>query len=148
MIHMKRPVIFEALRDRIADEYGMKLVLNYTLSNGEIAVVVDCQDALDDAIRLVDNSERMRSLRLVLLLEDQSPPGKLGEIFHPPPPLADVTSSTIPEVGSRNIPSPPPGTYPVAHRLQRSGSKVSQGSQGEFVPEPSMVSHDVRVRVY
>jgi hypothetical protein len=118
----------------IRKQYGQDMQIFYTSPNGDILAHIVNQDNLDSAVKLIDQSERLTSLRVLLSLNPHASTGQL------PGSLANIFKQPEKDSGRDSPPpgrdSPPPGTLPRRDRhMERSNSKVSCGSEGEFIPE-------------
>ncbi|KAK2153846.1 hypothetical protein LSH36_283g02022 [Paralvinella palmiformis] len=90
VIQIARPVQYNELINKIKQYYGQELLMYYTSYNNDVNILITGQKDLNDAVRFVDQNERVRSLRLLLARDSEDlhsspvvPPGKLGELFSP-----------------------------------------------------------------
>ncbi|ELU01773.1 hypothetical protein CAPTEDRAFT_195803, partial [Capitella teleta] len=146
VMQIGRPVRFSNLTDKIRQYYHQDLKMFYTTTSQDVTCLLLDQKDLDTAINLVDQNERMHSLRLRLVKEtDSLPPGRLGELFGGAPTVHVRSKSPVLMNDNNNSKSrcephridrdsPPPGTLPK-RELYRSASRVSCGSEGQFIPE-------------
>ncbi|MFT7814763.1 mitogen-activated protein kinase kinase kinase 3-like isoform X1 [Arapaima gigas] len=107
-----RPVQFEEVKQKVKSVFGQQLDLHYM--NNELSIPLQSQDDLDKAIDLLDRSSNMKSIKILLLVQEHN------------------------KVSSLNTgrSSPPPGYVPERQqRIARQGSYTSVNSEGEFIPE-------------
>uniref|UniRef100_A0A674NEY8 Mitogen-activated protein kinase kinase kinase 3 n=1 Tax=Takifugu rubripes TaxID=31033 RepID=A0A674NEY8_TAKRU len=145
-----RPVQFEEVRQKVETVFGQQLDLHYM--NNELSIPVRGQDDLDKAVDLLDRSSNMKSIKILLLAQENSnvrrTPTRTFQKIRPSQSTGDVSSpyqSSEPRgrhlsAGSQNAgrSSPPPGYVPDRQqRIARQGSYTSINSEGEFIPETS-----------
>ncbi|XP_011602590.2 mitogen-activated protein kinase kinase kinase 3 isoform X1 [Takifugu rubripes] len=150
-----RPVQFEEVRQKVETVFGQQLDLHYM--NNELSIPVRGQDDLDKAVDLLDRSSNMKSIKILLLAQENSnlqasSPTHRATCkplrIRPSQSTGDVSSpyqSSEPRgrhlsAGSQNAgrSSPPPGYVPDRQqRIARQGSYTSINSEGEFIPETS-----------
>uniref|UniRef100_A0A8C7X9T6 Mitogen-activated protein kinase kinase kinase 3 n=1 Tax=Oryzias sinensis TaxID=183150 RepID=A0A8C7X9T6_9TELE len=120
ILMFERPVQFEEIQQKVKSVFGQLLDLYYV--NNEMSIPLRGQDDLDKAVDLLDRSSNMKSIRILLLTQD------------------DTHSTVCDPSGSQNTgrSSPPPGYVPERQqRIARQGSYTSINSEGEFIPETS-----------
>uniref|UniRef100_A0A8C4H2X5 Mitogen-activated protein kinase kinase kinase 3 n=1 Tax=Dicentrarchus labrax TaxID=13489 RepID=A0A8C4H2X5_DICLA len=154
-----RPVQFEEIQQKVKTVFGQQLDLHYM--NNELSIPLRDQDDLDKAIDLLDRSSNMKSIRILLLTQENS--NASSPSHHVPckqvriksaqstGDVSTVYQSSEPRgrhlsTGSQNTgrSSPPPGYVPERQqRIARQGSYTSINSEGEFIPETNdqCVSH-------
>uniref|UniRef100_A0A8P4GI43 Mitogen-activated protein kinase kinase kinase 3 n=1 Tax=Dicentrarchus labrax TaxID=13489 RepID=A0A8P4GI43_DICLA len=146
-----RPVQFEEIQQKVKTVFGQQLDLHYM--NNELSIPLRDQDDLDKAIDLLDRSSNMKSIRILLLTQENS--NASSPSHHVPckqvriksaqstGDVSTVYQSSEPRgrhlsTGSQNTgrSSPPPGYVPERQqRIARQGSYTSINSEGEFIPE-------------
>ncbi|KAL3854713.1 hypothetical protein ACJMK2_013971 [Sinanodonta woodiana] len=128
-INISRPVTYEHLRCKISEMYSCELNMFFTQPNGEVYAPILSQSDLDTAVNLVDNNDRITSLRIFLTSPNDGGPG-YGKKRHGMS-VTDPHRSNI-----RDSPSPPPGSLPPHEStFRQSLSRTSVNSEGEFIPE-------------
>lgn len=128
---ISRPPKYEELLAKIQKCYGNSFVLRYQIHKDQMPVAMESQEHLDMAVRLVDLSENIKSLRLLLLLDDQPVPGRLLDLFGS---QAAVPSTNLHASCVRR-----PGQAPTRESLPL-GTMCGDG--GVFIPdEDEVVSH-------
>lgn len=148
-----RPVQFEEIQQKVKTVFGQQLDLHYM--NNELSIPLRGQDDLDKAIDLLDRSSNMKSIRILLLTQENSnastpshhapckqvrikssqSTGDVSTVYQSSEPRGRHLST-----GSQNTgrSSPPPGYVPERQqRIARQGSYTSINSEGEFIPETS-----------
>ncbi|GAA6084869.1 mitogen-activated protein kinase kinase kinase 3 [Tachysurus ichikawai] len=65
-----RPVQFEEVQQKVKTVFGQQLELHYM--NNEMSIPLHDQDDLDKAIDLLDRSSNMKSIKILLLTEENS----------------------------------------------------------------------------
>lgn len=65
-----RPVQFEEVQQKVKTFFGQQLDLHYM--NNELSIPLRDQDDLDKAIDLLDRSSNMKSIKIMLLTQEQS----------------------------------------------------------------------------
>ncbi|XP_034046465.1 mitogen-activated protein kinase kinase kinase 3 [Thalassophryne amazonica] len=153
ILMLPRPVLFDEIQHKIKTVFGQQLDLHYM--NNELSIPLRDQDDLDKAINLLDRSSNMKSIKILLLPQEQK---KTSSPSHhmlckqvriqSSQSTGDVSAahqSSEPRgrhlpTGSQNVgrSSPPPGYVPERQqRIARQGSYTSINSEGEFIPETS-----------
>ncbi|XP_027016912.1 mitogen-activated protein kinase kinase kinase 3 [Tachysurus fulvidraco] len=148
-----RPVQFEEVQQKVKTVFGQQLELHYM--NNEMSIPLHDQDDLDKAIDLLDRSSNMKSIKILLLTEENcnvsSPThhsgckqvrikasqsmGDVSAAFQSAEPRGRHPSTSSQNTGRS---SPPPGYVPERQqRIARQGSYTSINSEGEFIPETS-----------
>ncbi|KAL1278157.1 hypothetical protein QQF64_024830, partial [Cirrhinus molitorella] len=148
-----RPVQFEEVQQKVKTFFGQQLDLHYM--NNELSIPLRGQDDLDKAIDLLDRSSNMKSIKIMLLTQEQSnasspshhtmckqvriktsqSTGDVSTAYQ-----SSETRGRHPSTSSQNTgrSSPPPGYVPERQqRIARQGSYTSINSEGEFIPETS-----------
>ncbi|XP_073696719.1 mitogen-activated protein kinase kinase kinase 3 [Garra rufa] len=148
-----RPVQFEEVQQKVKTFFGQQLDLHYM--NNELSIPLRSQDDLDKAIDLLDRSSNMKSIKIMLLTQEQSnasspshhtmckqvriktsqSTGDVSTAYQ-----SSETRGRHPSTSSQNTgrSSPPPGYVPERQqRIARQGSYTSINSEGEFIPETS-----------
>ncbi|KAJ8284324.1 hypothetical protein COCON_G00031740 [Conger conger] len=148
-----RPVQFDEVKQKVKSVFGQQLDLHYM--NNELSIPLRNQDDLDKAIDLLDRSSNMKSIKILLLTQEQnnapSPShatvckqvrikasqstGDVNTGYQSSEPRGRHLSSSSQNTGRS---SPPPGYVPERQqRIARQGSYTSINSEGEFIPETS-----------
>uniref|UniRef100_A0A8C7NTG8 Mitogen-activated protein kinase kinase kinase 3 n=1 Tax=Oncorhynchus mykiss TaxID=8022 RepID=A0A8C7NTG8_ONCMY len=152
-----RPVQFEEIQQKVKTVFGQQLDLHYM--NNELSIPLRGQDDLDKAIDLLDRSSKIKSIKILLLTQEQcnaspspspSPSshhtvskqvrikasqstGDVSTVYQPSEPRGRHLSTSSQNTGRS---SPPPGYVPERQqRIARQGSYTSINSEGEFIPE-------------
>lgn len=143
IMQFQRPVLLEGIQRKAKAAFGQEMDLHYT--SNELLIPLCCQDDLDKAIGVLDRSLRMKSLRILLVAQNQTcrrqtDGMKLSESLGDITRTADISPthrhhlSTGSAEGGRG--SPPPGYVPAGQQqVARHGSYTSINSEGEFIPE-------------
>nr|UTP59135.1 mitogen-activated protein kinase kinase kinase 3 [Ctenopharyngodon idella] len=148
-----RPVQFEEVQQKVKTFFGQQLDLHYM--NNELSIPLREQGDLDKAIDLLDRSSNMKSIKIMLLTQEQSnasPPshhtvskqvriktsqstGDVSTAYQSAESRGRHHSTSSQNTGRS---SPPPGYVPERQqRIARQGSYTSINSEGEFIPETS-----------
>ncbi|KAI7803881.1 mitogen-activated protein kinase kinase kinase 3 [Triplophysa rosa] len=148
-----RPVQFEEIQQKVKTFFGQQLDLHYM--NNELSIPLRSQDDLDKAIDLLDRSSNMKSIKIMLLTQEQSnasspshhtackqvriktsqSTGDVSTEYQSSEPRGRHHSTSSQNTGRS---SPPPGYVPERQqRIARQGSYTSINSEGEFIPETS-----------
>uniref|UniRef100_A0A8C8EP10 Mitogen-activated protein kinase kinase kinase 3 n=1 Tax=Oncorhynchus tshawytscha TaxID=74940 RepID=A0A8C8EP10_ONCTS len=152
-----RPVQFEEIQQKVKTVFGQQLDLHYM--NNELSIPLRGQDDLDKAIDLLDRSSKIKSIKILLLTQEQcnaspsptpSPSshhtvskqvrikasqstGDVSTVYQTSEPRGRHLSTSSQNTGRS---SPPPGYVPERQqRIARQGSYTSINSEGEFIPE-------------
>uniref|UniRef100_A0A6Q2Z0G8 Mitogen-activated protein kinase kinase kinase 3 n=1 Tax=Esox lucius TaxID=8010 RepID=A0A6Q2Z0G8_ESOLU len=145
-----RPVQFEEIQQKVKTVFGQQLDLHYM--NNELSIPLRGQDDLDKAIDLLDRSSKIKSIKILLLTQEQSnspsthhtvgkqvrikasqSTGDVSTVYQPSEPRGRHLSTSSQNTGRS---SPPPGYVPERQqRIARQGSYTSINSEGEFIPE-------------
>ncbi|MBN3296466.1 M3K3 kinase, partial [Amia calva] len=146
-----RPVEYEEVKQKVKTVFGQQLDLHYM--NNELSIPLRSQDDLDKAIDLLDRSSSMKSIKILLLTQEQnhasSPShtcvgkqvrikasqsvGDVNTVYQSSEPRGRHLSASSQNTGRS---SPPPGYVPERQqRIARQGSYTSINSEGEFIPE-------------
>ncbi|KAM4710640.1 mitogen-activated protein kinase kinase kinase 2 isoform 2-T2 [Anableps anableps] len=131
ILQFPRPLKLEDLKTKAKVAFGQTMDLHYT--NNELVIPLTTQDDLDKAVELLDRSVHMKSLKILLVLQNASSNMDLL----PSHEELDNTGFRAP-TGSHSTDrsSPPPGYIPDAlQQVARNGSFTSINSEGEFIPE-------------
>lgn len=131
ILQFPRPPKLEELKSKAKVAFGQAMDLHYT--NNELVIPLTTQDDLDKAVELLDRSIHMKSLKILLVLQNSSSSMDLL----PSPEELDNTGFRAPTgPHSTDRSSPPPGYIPDAlQQVARNGSFTSINSEGEFIPE-------------
>ncbi|XP_015217432.2 mitogen-activated protein kinase kinase kinase 3 isoform X1 [Lepisosteus oculatus] len=153
IIMFARPVQYEEVKQKVKTVFGQQLDLHYM--NNELSIPLRSQDDLDKAIDLLDRSSNMKSIKILLLMQEQnhasSPShaspckqvrikasqsvGDVNTVYQSSEPRGRHLSASSQNTGRS---SPPPGYVPERQqRIARQGSYTSINSEGEFIPETS-----------
>ncbi|XP_050955514.1 mitogen-activated protein kinase kinase kinase 3 [Labeo rohita] len=148
-----RPVQFEEVQQKVKTFFGQQLDLHYM--NNELSIPLRGQDDLDKAIDLLDRSSNMKSIKIMLLTQEQSnasspshhtvckqvriktsqSTGDVSTAYQSSETRGRHHSTSSQNTGRS---SPPPGYVPERQqRIARQGSYTSINSEGEFIPETS-----------
>uniref|UniRef100_A0A671QRE0 Mitogen-activated protein kinase kinase kinase 3-like n=1 Tax=Sinocyclocheilus anshuiensis TaxID=1608454 RepID=A0A671QRE0_9TELE len=148
-----RPVQFEEVQQKVKTFFGQQLDLHYM--NNELSIPLRDQDDLDKAIDLLDRSSNMKSIKIMLLTQEQSnasspshhtlckqvriktsqSTGDVSTAYQSSETRGRHHSTSSQNTGRS---SPPPGYVPECQqRIARQGSYTSINSEGEFIPETS-----------
>ncbi|XP_016124610.1 mitogen-activated protein kinase kinase kinase 3-like [Sinocyclocheilus grahami] len=148
-----RPVQFEEVQQKVKTFFGQPLDLHYM--NNELSIPLRDQDDLDKAIDLLDRSSNMKSIKIMLLTQEQSnasspshhtlckqvriktsqSTGDVSTAYQSSETRGRHHSTSSQNTGRS---SPPPGYVPECQqRIARQGSYTSINSEGEFIPETS-----------
>ncbi|XP_058626769.1 mitogen-activated protein kinase kinase kinase 3 isoform X1 [Onychostoma macrolepis] len=148
-----RPVQFEEVQQKVKTFFGQQLDLHYM--NNELSIPLRDQDDLDKAIDLLDRSSNMKSIKIMLLTQEQSnasspshhtlckqvrikasqSTGDVSTAYQSSETRGRHHSTSSQNTGRS---SPPPGYVPEhQQRIARQGSYTSINSEGEFIPETS-----------
>uniref|UniRef100_A0A8C1UJV6 Mitogen-activated protein kinase kinase kinase 3 n=1 Tax=Cyprinus carpio TaxID=7962 RepID=A0A8C1UJV6_CYPCA len=148
-----RPVQFEEVQQKVKTFFGQQLDLHYM--NNELSIPLRNQDDLDKAIDLLDRSSNMKSIKIMLLTQEQSnasspshhtmckqvriktsqSTGDVSTAYQSSESRGRHHSTSSQNTGRS---SPPPGYVPERQqRIARQGSYTSINSEGEFIPETS-----------
>ncbi|KAG1967961.1 mitogen-activated protein kinase kinase kinase 3 [Pimephales promelas] len=148
-----RPVQFEEVQQKVKTFFGQQLDLHYM--NNELSIPLRNQDDLDKAIDLLDRSSKLKSIKIMLLTQEQSnasspshhtvskqvriktsqSTGDVSTAYQSSEPRGRHHSTSSQNTGRS---SPPPGYVPERQqRIARQGSYTSINSEGEFIPETS-----------
>uniref|UniRef100_A0A8C1MWK9 Mitogen-activated protein kinase kinase kinase 3 n=1 Tax=Cyprinus carpio TaxID=7962 RepID=A0A8C1MWK9_CYPCA len=137
-----RPVQFEEVQQKVKTFFGQQLDLHYM--NNELSIPLRNQDDLDKAIDLLDRSSNMKSIKIMLLTQEQSnqvriktsqSTGDVSNAYQSSESRGRHHSTSSQNTGRS---SPPPGYVPERQqRIARQGSYTSINSEGEFIPETS-----------
>ncbi|XP_016385676.1 mitogen-activated protein kinase kinase kinase 3-like [Sinocyclocheilus rhinocerous] len=146
-----RPVQFEEVQQKVKTFFGQQLDLHYM--NNELSIPLRNQDDLDKAIDLLDRSSNMKSIKIMLLTQEQSnasspshhtmckqvrvktsqSTGDVSTAYQSSESRGRHHSTSSQNTGRS---SPPPGYVPERQqRIARQGSYTSINSEGEFIPE-------------
>ncbi|KAM6957568.1 mitogen-activated protein kinase kinase kinase 3 isoform 2-T2 [Aplochiton taeniatus] len=146
-----RPVQLEEVLQKVKTVFGQQLDLHFM--NNELSIPLRGQDDLDKAIDLLDRSSNMKSIKVLLLTQENSnaspPPhhtvckqvrikasqstGDVSTVYQASEPRGRHLSTSTQNTGRS---SPPPGYVPERQqRIARQGSYTSINSEGEFIPE-------------
>uniref|UniRef100_A0A8C5A3V2 Mitogen-activated protein kinase kinase kinase 2 n=1 Tax=Gadus morhua TaxID=8049 RepID=A0A8C5A3V2_GADMO len=128
ILQFSRPVLLAELKTKAKVAFGQSMDLHYT--NNELVIPLTTQDDLDKAVELLDRSAHMKSLKILLVLQQVRP---LMMVMKHPSPFSPLPP---PDSHSTDRASPPPGYIPDAlQQFTRNGSFTSINSEGEFIPE-------------
>ncbi|XP_017290055.1 mitogen-activated protein kinase kinase kinase 2 isoform X2 [Kryptolebias marmoratus] len=134
ILQFPRPVRLEDLKTKAKVAFGQTMDLHYT--NNELVIPLTTQDDLDKAIELLDRSVHMKSLKILLVLQN---PSSNMDLLLSHEELDNTGFRVIggdPGPHSTDRSSPPPGYIPDAlQQVARNGSFTSINSEGEFIPE-------------
>ncbi|XP_060076190.1 mitogen-activated protein kinase kinase kinase 2-like [Ylistrum balloti] len=133
-IYMARPVTYDNLRCKVREMHSMDMNMFFTQANGEMRVPIQKQTDLETAISLVDQNNKITSLRIFLTMPTSPDNRDTMSSRYGPPSVAD---SAYGSQSYRESPSPPPGSLP--HNYNHSVSCGSIHSEGEFIPEDESV---------
>ncbi|XP_041940800.1 mitogen-activated protein kinase kinase kinase 3 isoform X1 [Alosa sapidissima] len=146
-----RPVQFEEVQQKVKTVFGQQLDLHYM--NNELSIPLWNQDDLDKAIDLLDRSTNMKSIKIMLLMQEHSNASSPSHHAVSKQVRIKASQSTgdvstayqssesrgrHPSTSAQNTgrSSPPPGYVPERQqRIARQGSYTSINSEGEFIPE-------------
>ncbi|XP_056450116.1 mitogen-activated protein kinase kinase kinase 2 [Gadus chalcogrammus] len=136
ILQFSRPVLLAELKTKAKVAFGQSMDLHYT--NNELVIPLTTQDDLDKAVELLDRSAHMKSLKILLVL--QQTPSNMSlheELDNTSFRLEDRKSLMgLKDSHSTDRASPPPGYIPDAlQQFTRNGSFTSINSEGEFIPE-------------
>ncbi|XP_046886399.1 uncharacterized protein map3k2 isoform X2 [Hypomesus transpacificus] len=143
ILQFPRPVKLDDLEQKAKAAFGQAMDLHYT--NNELVIPLTTQDDLDKAVELLDRSNHMKSLKILLVLQasSQSSSSSLDrpsfeDLDNTGFRGAEITKNMLALLGSHSTDrsSPPPGYIPDAlQQVARNGSFTSIYSEGEFIPE-------------
>uniref|UniRef100_A0A3Q3W7D4 Uncharacterized protein n=1 Tax=Mola mola TaxID=94237 RepID=A0A3Q3W7D4_MOLML len=126
ILQFQRPVKLDELKAKAKVAFGQTMDLHYT--NNELVIPLTTQDDLDKAVELLDRSVHMKSLKILLVLQNLSQTNSNT--------LIPKKKKTPSGSHSTDRSSPPPGYIPDAlQQVARNGSFTSINSEGEFIPE-------------
>lgn len=140
ILQFPRPVTLDELRAKAKVAFGQNMDLHYT--NNELVIPLTTQDDLDKAVELLDRSVHMKSLKILLVLQNSQNSLSNMELLPSHEELDNTgfrgtDQSMLGLIGSQSDrSSPPPGYIPDAlQQVARNGSFTSINSEGEFIPE-------------
>uniref|UniRef100_A0A674MX91 Mitogen-activated protein kinase kinase kinase 2 n=1 Tax=Takifugu rubripes TaxID=31033 RepID=A0A674MX91_TAKRU len=143
ILQFPRPIKLDDLKAKAKVAFGQTMDLHYT--NNELVIPLTTQDDLDKAVELLDRSVHMKSLKILLVLQNLSQNSSSSMDLLPSHEDLDNTGFRVTDkksmlalIGSHSTDrsSPPPGYIPDAlQQVARNGSFTSINSEGEFIPE-------------
>ncbi|XP_015258896.1 PREDICTED: mitogen-activated protein kinase kinase kinase 2 isoform X1 [Cyprinodon variegatus] len=131
ILQFPRPLKLDDLKSKARVAFGQAMELHYT--NNELVIPLKTQDDLDKAVELLDRSVHMKSLKILLVLQNVS---SNMDLLPSHEELDNTDFRALTGSHSTDRSSPPPGYIPDAlQQVARNGSFTSINSEGEFIPE-------------